>query len=246
MPNDALVKFIKQQYPPGTRIRLDAMNDPYNPIAPGTLGKVEFVDDIGQIHMKWDNGSGLAIIPGEDRFSVVKPELKPMKLYMPLTGERYARDRWRSLEEYPEELDGGDLLEYKDAFVALLSKFSFPEERERGLMRWYHENDSVGAKVHYMEFTAEEHYGKLWGVVICDITDDLTPKELDTLKQYALGQASDGLGESAEQRELKGLDGSETYIHLWSDSKNWSLMTEAEFEAAHDQEYGGMQYGHQI
>ena len=30
-----MVKFIKEQYPPGTRIRLNFMNDPYAPITPG-------------------------------------------------------------------------------------------------------------------------------------------------------------------------------------------------------------------
>ena len=31
-----MVKFIKEQYPKGTRIRLNSMEDPYAPIAPGT------------------------------------------------------------------------------------------------------------------------------------------------------------------------------------------------------------------
>ena len=33
-----MVNFIKEQYPPGTRIRLNAMDDPYAPILPGTEG----------------------------------------------------------------------------------------------------------------------------------------------------------------------------------------------------------------
>ena len=28
----------------------------------------EAVDDIGQLHMKWDNGRTLALVPGEDSF----------------------------------------------------------------------------------------------------------------------------------------------------------------------------------
>ena len=63
-----MVEFIKEQYPPGTRIRLNSMDDPYAPIAPGTEGEVDFVDDIGQLHMKWDNGRTLALVPGEDSF----------------------------------------------------------------------------------------------------------------------------------------------------------------------------------
>ena len=44
-----MVNFIREQYPPGTRIRLNSMEDPYAPIAPGTEGEVDFVDDEGQI-----------------------------------------------------------------------------------------------------------------------------------------------------------------------------------------------------
>jgi hypothetical protein len=69
------VESIKERYPSGTRIRLLSMEDPYAPVPSGTEGTVDFVDDIGQIHMKWDNNRGLALIPGEDSFSVIsRPE----------------------------------------------------------------------------------------------------------------------------------------------------------------------------
>ena len=71
------VQRIKEQYPEGTRIRLMSMDDPYAPISPGTEGTVDFVDDAGQIHMKWDNGRGLALIPGEDNFSVLSLPKEP-------------------------------------------------------------------------------------------------------------------------------------------------------------------------
>lgn len=71
------VQRIKEQYPGGTRIRLLSMDDPYAPISPGTEGTVDFVDDAGQIHMKWDNGRGLALIPGEDNFSVLSLPKEP-------------------------------------------------------------------------------------------------------------------------------------------------------------------------
>ena len=82
-----MVNFIKEQYPPGTRIRLNSMEDPYAPVAPGTEGEVDFVDDIGTIHMKWDNGRALGIVPGEDSFSVLPPKLTPLKLYMPISSD---------------------------------------------------------------------------------------------------------------------------------------------------------------
>lgn len=65
---------IQSQYTKGTRIYLENMNDPHAPVPPGTRGTVDFVDDAGQIHMKWDNGRTLAIVPSEDSFRKLTEE----------------------------------------------------------------------------------------------------------------------------------------------------------------------------
>ena len=65
---------MQKQYPEGTRLVLNSMNDPYAPVPPGTRGTVDFVDDAGQIHMKWDNGRTLAIVPSEDDFRKLTDE----------------------------------------------------------------------------------------------------------------------------------------------------------------------------
>ena len=59
---------LRSQYPPGTRLQLLRMNDPYLPVPSGTRGTVQCGDDLGQLPMRWDNGRGLALIPGEDDF----------------------------------------------------------------------------------------------------------------------------------------------------------------------------------
>ena len=74
LPTHEQVQRIKDQYPPGTRLRLNHMDDPWSPVPEGTEGTVDMVDDIGQIHMKWDNGRTLELVPGEDSFSVVRQE----------------------------------------------------------------------------------------------------------------------------------------------------------------------------
>ena len=66
-PNDDFVNKIRNKYPRGSRIQLDYMDDP-RAIPPGTKGTVDHVDDAAQIHVKWDNGRTLAVIPGEDSF----------------------------------------------------------------------------------------------------------------------------------------------------------------------------------
>lgn len=61
-------------YPPGTRIELNSMDsDPY-PVPPGTRGTVYYVNGLGDIEVKWDNGSALSLIPGEDSFRKLTPE----------------------------------------------------------------------------------------------------------------------------------------------------------------------------
>jgi hypothetical protein len=56
----------------GKRITLIKMGDDPNPIAPGSQGKIMYQDDLKQIHVNWDNGRGLALIPGEDIYEIEK------------------------------------------------------------------------------------------------------------------------------------------------------------------------------
>lgn len=65
---------MKRCYPPGTRLLLLSMDDPYAPIECGTKGTVVHVDDAAQIHMRWDNGRTLTIVPNEDSFRKLTDE----------------------------------------------------------------------------------------------------------------------------------------------------------------------------
>ena len=42
------------------------MDDPYTTLKSGDKGTVDYIDDIGTIHVNWDKGSSLGIIYGED------------------------------------------------------------------------------------------------------------------------------------------------------------------------------------
>ncbi len=68
------VESIRQLYPPGTRITLNRMSDPYSPVEPGTRRTVRYVDDAGQIGVAWDNGRSLSLIPQEDSFRKLTPQ----------------------------------------------------------------------------------------------------------------------------------------------------------------------------
>ncbi|MBQ5557829.1 MAG: DUF4314 domain-containing protein [Aeriscardovia sp.] len=64
-PSRETVERLRREYPAGTRVELIRMDDVQAPPI-GTLGTVLGVDDTGSLLMRWDNGSGLNVVYGED------------------------------------------------------------------------------------------------------------------------------------------------------------------------------------
>ena len=64
-PTRETVECVRREYPAGTRVELIQMDDLQAP-PPGTQGTVIGVDDTGSLLMRWDNGSGLNVVYGED------------------------------------------------------------------------------------------------------------------------------------------------------------------------------------
>ena len=65
-------QVIKDTYTKGTKIHLVSMRDDFGSRLNGLTGVVDHVDDAGQIHMNWENGSCLALIPGVDIFEIIQ------------------------------------------------------------------------------------------------------------------------------------------------------------------------------
>ncbi len=61
-----MLKQLKEYYTAGTRVMLIRMSDPYTNLRQGDRGTVTLVDDIGTVHVKWDRGSTLGVVFGED------------------------------------------------------------------------------------------------------------------------------------------------------------------------------------
>jgi len=225
--NQKWLEFLREQFPKGSRIRLTEMRDQYNPVEPGTTGTLDFIDDIGTFHCIWDNGRTLGLVLDEDRFSILPQEPTLLKLYMPMTVTYYERNDYGDMENDELTMDDCTVTSYADTIAGAILRERRPEEAERGLMKYYSEHDGVEQKVRSLQFGAETREGKLWGVAECRVVGTLTPEELELLKDYVSGQASDGFGEGFEQHAIKFSDG-EMYAHLWSCNNNWSIQTEQE------------------
>lgn len=62
----------------GKRIELVHMDDPYTTLKPGDLGTIESIDKVDlpprpfiQVWVKFDNGSHIALLYGEDKFNIL-------------------------------------------------------------------------------------------------------------------------------------------------------------------------------
>ncbi len=55
----------------GKRVRLISMENDSHPIEPDTEGTIKLIDGIGQLHVDWDNGRRLALIPNVDKYIIL-------------------------------------------------------------------------------------------------------------------------------------------------------------------------------
>ena len=69
-PSREEVEKVRNEYPKGCRVVLERMDDMQAPPI-GTEGTVRGVDDTGSIMVKWDNGSSLHVVYGEDQITTI-------------------------------------------------------------------------------------------------------------------------------------------------------------------------------
>jgi len=57
----------------GDRVRLIRINDPWSRTPKGTEGTVSLVDDMGTVHVRWDDGSAIGLIAEDgDLWEIIK------------------------------------------------------------------------------------------------------------------------------------------------------------------------------
>ncbi len=60
----------------GDRIELEYTSDQWTNLKPGDRGTVTMVDAMDTVHVRWDNGNKLGMVPGEDRFKRIDKQSK--------------------------------------------------------------------------------------------------------------------------------------------------------------------------
>jgi hypothetical protein len=128
--------------------------------------------------------------------------------------------------DFTDELSQRRAAMYQYEISEALRKEWPRDEAERGLMAYYGDG-TIDEKVRSLTLDVEIHGEKLWTVASLDITEPLSRKELNALRDYVEGQYSDGFGEGFEQKPIKTEDG-ELNVHLWKHGQLF-IDTQAQF-----------------
>lgn len=132
---------LKEKYPKGTKIKCIHMNDPHHPIPSGMMGIVDHVDDIGTIHMCWDNGSSLGLIEDEDQFEVIKSKDR----------KEEALERMKMLKLYPKvisEFEEENKINYSDKAMLFWAN----QEMKQMIKEWEKETGNLVYHAIYNNF----------------------------------------------------------------------------------------------
>jgi len=149
-----------------------------------------------------------------------------MKFYCPLTAETYEEmDEYD--RQYASEGDRVDPEAYDDYIREKIVEYN-KFDNERGLAEYL--KNELKDKVWSIRPDVELVGETLYGVFNVEINEHLSLQELEKLRDYCTGQASDGWGEGFEQREIDTSDG-EIYVHFWDSGDDYFMLTEQEFEA---------------
>lgn len=97
---------LREKYPSETKIKLlKTLEDP-QPIEAGSIGEVDYVDDGGNIHMNWENGSTLSLIEEADSFEIISKPEKIKVIVAEPNKNPYVKEIYNTLKE-EQKLVGG-------------------------------------------------------------------------------------------------------------------------------------------
>ena len=167
------------------------------------------------------------------RITVEAKPTQELTFYCPL---KIVRESEEPDYEWDEEVTEEDFEEIPSAYVEgcadeindFIRNYEEPDEEHRGLMAYYYDDPAVREEVFSAIPSVRDVNGELVGIFECEISGELTVSELEDLRSYLTGQASDGWGEGLEQHGVKTADFGEIYVSFWNDSNDWSLQTEEE------------------
>ncbi|WP_270809960.1 hypothetical protein [Hungatella effluvii] len=94
----------------------------------------------------------------------------------------------------------------------------------------YMDNQLMKQRILSMFPEVEVYHHALWGVLKIESKGELTPDEMEWAKEYWMGQAADGWGESFEQTDIECDEGGILNVHFYNSSMIYGPRTEQELK----------------
>ena len=129
----------------------------------------------------------------------------------------------------------GDMFTVGDSYLAdsadeiadALNRYTANDENDTAT--YYNKDDGVSEKLTSAVWSVELHGGRLFGRIDCSLKEALTAEETEALRDWLIGQCSDGLCEGFEQQPIDTMDG-ELFVSFWNSGDEYAMMTESEFD----------------
>ena len=129
----------------------------------------------------------------------------------------------------------GDMFTVGDSYLAdsadeiadALNRYTANDEND--MATYYNKDDGVSEKLTSAVWSVELHGSRLFGRIDCSLKEALTAEQTEALRDWLIGQCSDGLCEGFEQQPIDTMDG-ELFVSFWNSGDDYAMMTEDEFE----------------
>ena len=161
--------------------------------------------------------------------------------YFPLTVSVYEYNEYGDLDYDSDcELDGKFADDYADEIKAMFDTYTASDDTD--MAEYFDGSNSAVAKIKSLKWDFESFDGVLFGRVRATLTEPLTEDEEAELKEFITGQNSDGLGEGAEQQDIRIPDGIMN-VHFWNSGDSYFVRNSDEFSEmpdTHGMTMGGM------
>ena len=142
----------------------------------------------------------------------------------------------------------GDMFTVGDSYLAdsadeiadALNRYTANDEND--MAAYYNKDDGVSEKLTSAVWSVELHSDMLFGRIDCSLKEALTAEETEALRDWLMGQCSDGLCEGFEQQPIDTMDG-ELFVSFWNSGDDYAMMTESEFDEylqQNEMQMGGM------
>lgn len=131
-------------------------------------------------------------------------------------------------DEFADEYEvGNDYLKCYECDIRELVEFEQNDPEMGNMKDYFYEDDNAQAKMVTAQWGIVEMDGKLYGKVDFKLRELFAAEEKEKVREWVLGQNSDGFGEGLEQRPIETEDGT-LYVSMWNSSDSYFVYDEKE------------------